>query len=439
MDTNTIKDNIKGIVNDAVPGVTVTNVEAMEFHGLHQMYVASTHDETRFICSLPPLPNRRVLKCEYTSIRAEAALLQWITSLGEKQYSESSPKLHCAAASDDNVELKSESQAHLLSKFVPKLVEYGSTALPHRISYNIVTCLPGQTISTLSNPLNVLERRSVSFQVGQLIRRISFLSSPTGRYGNAESMMPPVPAKSNWAQRRTVAQHSSMTYTRWSEAFADMVNVAIKDAQINHITASYEGIRRSLRRHTSVLDLVTEPRLVIIDAGLDHTVLIRRIQESNLEPNHDKIGTFSTKESFVSTVQVTGVREWIKSVFGDPLLAAAFCSNQKESIFEGFNQPSDSIPSSCDEASDSLPNCSHDVRIRLLLYQMYHALNAITVEYLRRDNGSDPREMQARKALLEALRGLDSIEDLEVLKRPRDQIEASPAKRVKTGASAENG
>lgn len=436
MDTSTTKENVENILADALPDVTITQVESITPIGLHQMYVATAHDEARFLCSLS-MPNRRVLKCEHTSIREEAAILQWIANLAETQPCEELSTSRDTTSSSDNDGLW-EARARKLLPYVPRLIEYGSTTLPSRASYNIVTCLPGQAISTLPNPLTDFERRSVNFQVGQLIRRVSLLCSPTGRYGKAEGIMPPVPAKSNWAQRRTVAQHSSVTYTRWSEAFADMVTEAIKDAQINHITASYEGIRRCLKRYSSSLDTVTEPRLVIIDGGLDHTVLVCRTPNHSLEPNDCKTESLSTNEPATAAIQVTGLREWIKGVFGDPLLAAVFCSKYKESIFEGFDEPLDGLPRSCDEISESSIEHSFDIRIRLLLYQIYHSLNAITVEYLRRDSGSDPREMQARKTLLAAIRKLESIEELEALKRRRGRAEASPAKRVKTEASLDD-
>ena len=429
MDANKVKDSIKNIVSAAVPDITIDKVEAIVSKGLHQMYIATSQSSTQFTCSLSPLPNRRVLRCEYTSIRAEAALLQWIASVGERGFSTSSPSSLSSTDSDDGREEDWRTQVQQLSRFAPKLVEYGSAALPHRTSYNITTCLPGNTISTLSNPLTEPERRSVNFQVGQLIRRISLLVSPTGRFGNAESIMPPVPAKSNWAQKRTVVQHPSVTYARWSEAFTDMLNGAIRDAQSNHITASYDGIRRCLRRFSPILDLVREPRLIIMDAGLDHTLLVRRLLSENQEPSE-------SENRALSSIQVTGMLEWIKSFFGDPLIALVFAQEDRADIFEGFNKPLSHTTTLRDGNLKPTLECSKEVQIKLLLYQVYHSLNAITAEYLRRDGGSDPREMRARKRLLEAIRQLDSIQDMDVPKRRQYLSEASSAKRQKTEVSS---
>lgn len=442
----TTEDSLKSIISNAVPDARVRNLARMLSPGLHQIYRATIHDGTIILCSLPPSQNRRILRCEYASIRSEAAVLHWLSGLCERKLDSSFPN---SAAADFEVkrERRNSSRAKIVSNYCPRLLEHGFALMFHQTPYNITLARPGVVISTLSSPLPTAERRVVDFQIGQMIRAMSLLQSPTSRFGNAASIVPPAPETWNWAQHRTSIRSSSETFTKWSDAFGDMLNSAIQDAQANQITASYDSIRRLQRCFANILDAVVEPRFVLLDAGLDTNVLVsftsnneaqevdsdKASEDASSSPDErnspdDNVGSVGG----TSTIMVTGVRECIKGVFGDPLISSVFSWRPSKYLLHGYGTRLADTLEDTNDVYESMAQNQRHVQVRLSLYRIYHALNAISVEYIRRDEGSDPRELEARKALVESIRELDLLEEHETAKRPRTPTEAASFKRART-------
>ncbi|KAJ2983990.1 hypothetical protein NQ176_g305 [Zarea fungicola] len=316
-----------------------------------------------------------------------------------------------------------------------------------RIPYNITLARPGVVISMLSSPLPTAKRRVVDFQIGQMIRTMALLQSPTSRFGNAASMLPPAPETWNWAQHRPSIRNSSETFTKWSDAFDDMLTSAIQDAQANQITASYDSIRRLQRRFANILDAVVEPRFVLLDAGLDTNVLVSFTSNSEVqEADSDKASedkSWSPDErnctddevgsvGGTSNIMVTGVRECTKGVFGDPLISSVFSWRPSKHLLSGFGTRLADTLEDINDEFETIAKTQRHVQIRMNLYRIYHALNAISVEYVRRDEGSDPRELKARKALVESIRELDLLEEHETAKRSWTPMEAASFKRART-------
>lgn len=442
MEPTTIENALKKVIENAVPGTQVQSLQATASHGLHQIYLATTHNEASIQFSLPRSPNRRVLRCEYGSIRSEAAILQWLLWLCERTPKTGSSEV-ISVDFEDKKELRNKMRAQAISMYLPKLLEHGVAGPLQQLQYNVVAPCPGRVLSTLGSALTTEDRRSVDFQIGQMLRSISLLRSPTSRFGNAESILPPVPQRSGCEQRRASVQAPSETFTRWSDAFGEMLHAAIQDAQSNQITASYDSIRRFLGRFTHVLDTVVEPRLVLVDAGLDENVVVAmqglECEDSGASDNDsdtlqltESPGNIDTSPSVNPGVRVTGVREWVKAIFGDPLLSIMLCQAPSEDLMSGFcSSLADSLDD-MDEVSEGLSQDRQHVQIRLNLYRIYHALNAISVEYIRRDDDSDPRELRARKALVEAVRELDKFDEAETSKRRRRRLEVVPSKRART-------
>lgn len=444
MEVTKIEDSLKKIITNAVPGARIQSLHAIASPGLHQLYRATVHDGTTLLCALPPSPNRRMLRCEYGSIRSEAVILQWLSWLCDGRPKSSSSK-SSAVDFEDKKEVRNRIRAQAVSKYLPKLLEHGCAGAMQRLQYNVIASSPGRVLSTLHPPLSAAHRKSVDFQVGQMIRAISLLRSPTSRFGVADGIVPPVPERSNWEQRRTSVQTTSESFTRWSDAFAELLNSAIQDAQSNQITAAYDSIRRFHRRFTHVLDGVVEPRLVLLDAGLDKNVLVslREAEDEASDPSSsdsdDSEASSSSSSSDDSSnntppVQVTGLREWIKPIFGDPLLSMVLCQAPSENLLEGFCTPLTDTMDDMNEISEHLSEKRQHVQIRLNLYRVYHALNTISVEYVRREEGSDPRELSARKALVEAVRELEILDESESSKRRRRRLGVPPSKRARTSS-----
>ena len=144
-------------------------------------------------------------------------------------------------------------------------------------------------------------------------------------------------------------------------------------------------------------------------------------------------------------LKLAGLRDWSSCVFGDPLLATVFSDpllqdQQKQpsaAFLQGFNDgtPGDS-PSS---PARRLPfPLNRDIIqdmdtawIRLLLYQVYHAVARIVREFYRPRPDSSVRELEARRSLNEVLAKLAEVPDDAKRRHQRPSGEMSPAKRSK--------
>jgi hypothetical protein len=142
---------------------------------------------------------------------------------------------------------------------------------------------------------------------------------------------------------------------------------------------------------------------------------------------------------------LTGLRDWSSAIFGDPLLASLFSDPHQlppsPSFLDGFNsplhpssspthshphQPSDhhhhhpppnlptphshppTLPYPLNPAIIQSPQTAH---IRLLLYQVYHAVARVVSEFYRPRQESSARELEARKKLNEVLARLGEVGD----------------------------
>ncbi|KAJ6788868.1 hypothetical protein PWT90_00078 [Aphanocladium album] len=440
MEVKTIEESLGKVITNAVPGTQIRSLHAIASPGLHQFYRATLHDGAVILCSLPLSRNRRMLRCEYGSVRSEAAILQWLTWLCEGR-----PRLGSSKSPvvdfEDKKELRNRLRAQALSNYLPKLLDHGTAGSMQRLQYNVISPSPGKVLTSLSSPLTAAERSSVDFQIGQMLRAISLIRSPTSQFGSAETIVPPVPERSSMEQRRDSVQTIGESFTRWSDAFGELLHSAIQDAQACQITASYDRMRRFHRRFTHVLDAVVEPRLVLVDAGLDKNVLVS-VQKSESDGSHasdsdisssnksSSSGRSDTSSRKASDAKVTGLREWVKPIFGDPLLSAVLCqSTLSKHVVQGFCSPLVDTLDDMDEVAEGLSQKRQYPQIRLNLYRIYHALNAISIEYIRRDDGSDPRELRARKTLVDALQELEVLDEVETSKRRRRRLELAPSKR----------
>jgi hypothetical protein len=156
-------------------------------------------------------------------------------------------------------------------------------------------------------------------------------------------------------------------------------------------------------------------------------------------------------------LRVTGLADWSSCVFGDPLLATVFSDPQQQQppsagFLEGFNNGTKKIvqqglyldPAASTAKDPQLLPLDGDIIedvdtawIRLLLYQVYHAVVQIVREFYQPRPDSRDRELEARRKLNEVLARLAEVPDDAKKKHPRPSGEMSPAKRIK--ADAEEG
>ena len=254
----------------------------------------------------------------------------------------------------------------------------------------------------------------------------------------------------------------------------------MRDGEDMAVAVAYSGIRRQMRRLGYVLDGVTVGRLVVVEGGGRGGVLVdaedRTEEEEDAgkgeEENERKAGGEKEKEQGErdgdgeteekggtqekgadatqtrqqQPLKFAGLRDWSSCVFGDPLLATVFSDpllqqhqhqHQPSTAFlQGFNG---SIPDSRPSSPTRLPfplnrDIIEDIDtawIRLLLYQVYHAVARIVREFYRPRPDSSARELEARKSLNEVLAKLAEVPDDPKRRHQRPSGEMSPAKRVK--------
>ena len=253
----------------------------------------------------------------------------------------------------------------------------------------------------------------------------------------------------------------------WSGAFHLMLEGILRDGEDMAVMVNYSAIRRNFKRFRHLLDLVTVPRLVVIDGGDESNVLVSSLPPPS--PKYTAIADNDTgkneetkgKEDGDGAMVFAGIRDWSACVFGDPLLATVFNDTTiSPSFLEGFNhstkvttateittaEPSSSSPPSLSSQPTPLAldkAMIDDVEtapIRQLLYQVYHASVNVIKEFYRPRGGNESsrRELEARKKLTEALARLELVpeQDIQSLSKrsyraSRLSGEMSPAKRIK--------
>ncbi|KAH6614763.1 hypothetical protein B0J18DRAFT_486007, partial [Chaetomium sp. MPI-SDFR-AT-0129] len=283
----------------------------------------------------------------------------------------------------------------------------------------------------------------------------------------------------------------------WSTAFHSMLEGVLRDGEDMAVAISYVSIRRHFRRLGWVLDGVTKGRLVVVevegdgrgnlvvgDEGNEGGKGGEEMGDKESEDEADKkkakkddgeVGTEgdnSTKKAANQDqdqqhqhLKLASLRDWSSAIFGDPLLATVFSDpNQRPpsaGFLAGFNNDTTattptinskqttmtttteatetttpqmpyplSLPESIIESPTTAP-------IRLLFYQVYHAVTRIVAEFYRpqRPSESSTHELEARKKLNEVLARLAEVgDDGKIGSRHhhrRPSGEMSPAKKVK--------
>ncbi|KAK0610494.1 hypothetical protein B0T17DRAFT_544728 [Bombardia bombarda] len=219
----------------------------------------------------------------------------------------------------------------------------------------------------------------------------------------------------------------------WSMAFHSMLESILRDGEDMAVMVAYGTIRRHFRRLRHLLDEVTVPRVVVVDAAEGGNVLVDFDPESGEE----------------GLVRISGLRDWSYCVFGDPLLASVFSDEPppSEEFLAGFNNGNGGKWSSGEEETETetetetsaagmalnrdLIEDTETAGTRLLLYQMYHATVSIVKEFYRPRTQSSRRELEARKRLTEALARLEQVHEDPKRRHQRPNGEMSPAKRAR--------
>ncbi|KAI1856673.1 hypothetical protein JX265_008882 [Neoarthrinium moseri] len=341
---------------------------------------------------------------------------------------------------------------------------------------NILEPTRGASLSFLAEHLTGTERRSIEFQKGQLLRRISSFKSPNSRFGPVVAVISSSTASSDPGAAEEASSAGPGGAHSWMNAFLTLVEGVLRDGEDLAVMMSYSLIRHHVHRLSHLLDAVTQARLVVLDAGSNSNVLVSRStkpgdqegdkpvprrpgkEEGEVTGKAEKTGEIKemTKENASKSMgspgfSVRGLRDWSNCIFGDPLMTAAFNEAPSPELLRGFGYsnipalddddntsslppPTTSTPTPIDDMIEDPENAD----IRLLLYECYHAAVGVVRQFYR-PAGTDGtrREMAARRRLATVLNRLAEVDE-NAGKRPRTaSIDIWPMKKPKSDNGAD--
>lgn len=232
--------------------------DSIEIHRLddhlYRSYRLSDPSNPTSFCLLkcPPPPNTRLLRHEHDRLSTESHALQFLSR-----------------------------RKSLAATQQPALLDHQSTV------FTLAGPCNGILHSDLATPLSPSRRRNLDRSLGQHMRRLNSITSPT--FGSLQ---------------RT--QHYS-----WARCFASLIMDALRDAEDGLVSLPYNDVREQMKRHWSSLDTVGEARLTIAELSLDGVVF----EEGSGE--------------------VTGLIDYGSALWADPLFGDCFV-RASEGFLEGY-------------------------------------------------------------------------------------------------------
>ncbi|KAK3305507.1 uncharacterized protein B0T15DRAFT_532530 [Chaetomium strumarium] len=430
--------------------VSVRKVQAVSSLGPRRTYRVVLSDGRSLQLVLLSRALWRPLRSEQDMVASEAAAVRWMRE-----------------AVADRSPADSDLSAFLLP-LLPVLLHQGQETDFPGASFAVHDPVEGTPLALLPQPPTPASLADVDHQVGTLVRQLARLTSPTGRFGPLAAVIgsrsTPSPLSKTGAEVAAAANmlEGGLSATggagTWSMAFHSMLEGVLRDGEDMGIVMGYWTIRKTFRRLRYILDEVTVPRLVAVEVGGKGNVLVEEAvpadgakggkgrgeavpepeDEEKIQKAEQQTETEETERDAPRRLKLTGLRDWSSCVFGDPLLATLFSDRQQHppstDFLRGFNgkgiehTPTRERPIPLD---GSIIEDVGTAWIRLLLYQVYHAVVRIVSEFYRPRQDSSARELAARKELNEALARLAEVPDDAKKKHQRPSGEMSPAKRIK--------
>ncbi|KAI0597150.1 hypothetical protein F4775DRAFT_267640 [Biscogniauxia sp. FL1348] len=413
---------IRALIRNAIPNVVVESVSTLTTSQSQRVFSVKVSDGRTLSLRLAPLASG-LLRYEQWPILSEARLTKWIFRVSAEQSAENHDESskHEPDKSHRNKRSSGESQGadpevspsakRRMLNYLPNLVVHSSSPTELGLGFNIFEPTKGTPISNLPRTLTAAERDLVEFQKGRLMRYISEFTSPNGKFGLAVATLEPsMSAEFHGTQQ---AGLGSDGMTTWGKAFHSLLEAILRDAEDLSVTISYETIRGHFYRLGHLLDVVTVPRLVVLDAAEDSNVLV------SCSPDQRGDASSSTATASESQITVTGLCDWSKSIFGDPLFATAFVQDATPAFIRGFRKAP--TPPSSPSRDDSTPDSNtasvdisfiedkENAQIRLLLYECYHATAAVVRQFYRPGADRSEQEIAARRRLTTVLSRLEGV------------------------------
>ncbi|KJR79902.1 uncharacterized protein SPSK_00508 [Sporothrix schenckii 1099-18] len=523
------------VSNIVPPHAAITSVHLLPHHRLQQVYEVKLSDLTTLLVVLPPRPIVRLLRSELNMARSEAAIVRWlqdelVVTQSPEYISSRGPCYpeQCAAESRAPREPRPAAQKSLTAvrsnpAGFPKMVKADliqyipcplslapqphsatsvdsssfvsppsslssylssfSSSSPSLLEFNVFRPPPGTPVAALSSPLTTEERASVDYQAGKFLRRLSQVTSKSGSFGPALAVLTP-------HSKPGIPQVGDLVtgMSSWSVAFHSILESILRDGEDVAVSLAYSTVRKHFCRLGHLLDSVTTPSLVIVDAMDDTNLLVKRSPAvrrhssssylcpvTDSDPNKTGLKEPKQRNTFPASptdqepssradvqigqnsclqdvpqlsspesseppadIFVTGLRDWSHCIFGDPLFASVFCDHPSPPFLDGFNGASSGGDSALHDSFTSQEE-SESSAIRVLLYQCYHAIVQIVRGFYRPTRDQTARELAARKRLTEILAKLDTI-DIDTkrqFRHRRSSGEISPSKRSKSECAEE--
>ncbi|KAI0912437.1 hypothetical protein F4823DRAFT_622886 [Ustulina deusta] len=436
-------DSVRAIIESAVPSTRIETVSKIPTKRLLRAFKVKLTDERTLLLNLLPPPSR-LLRYEKWFAQSEAVVVEWLLQdacqqqnkgtqcldekgAGARPQGRSSMRQWTAQPASDTLP---SVKGQLLS-YLPTLIKHSSTSETGS-AFSLFEPTTGDPISSLGNPPTPMERRAIDFQKGCLIRRISNVTSPSGRFGQAATVLEQSRSPEN---NQSAARETKLDLDGahgWRKTFHLLLEAILRDGEDRAVTMSYELVRMTFHKFAHLLDAVTIARLVVCDADEDDVVLVSRSEKAEKkreqrEPETSKGGPKAElepddsvsasqqnlEEDNATALEITGLQDWSNCIFGDPLFATVFSHTTPEFERGDEDEEEEQHDINIIEDPDNAPT-------RILLYECYHATVAIVRQFYRPEADSSEREIAARRRLVAALAKLEHVDASEPAgKRPR--------------------
>jgi len=175
----------------------------------------------------------------------------------------------------------------------PRVIHFDPSGRVCSAPYVVMSVLPGISLAAAEATLTLAAGESVRREVGRLTRLINEITGPAFGYLAQPALQGPT----------------------WADVFTTMMDGALADAELMAVDlhVAPDEVRALLRRDRDVLDEVGTPRLVHWDLWAGNV--------------------------FVEDGAVTGLIDWERSLWGDPLLEVGFRTYAADAAFlEGYGR-----------------------------------------------------------------------------------------------------
>jgi aminoglycoside phosphotransferase (APT) family kinase protein len=179
---------------------------------------------------------------------------------------------------------------------VPEVLCYDPSRRLAPGAFYIMPYLPGAPLHKVRSSLPEAVQYKIDHELGRLLRQVNAIRGAA--FGYFSDLQP--------------------RFDRWSQAFAHMLEGVLLDGEAMDIAlpVPYEALRKLLLRSQLVLDEVTAPSLVHWD-----------LWDGNIFVDPD-------------SGQITGIIDFERALWGDPLMETNFGYNSAESAFmQGYGKP----------------------------------------------------------------------------------------------------